>query len=72
MARDPDVSQCLPRATLAARPETLLSSTDEVIGKRKVYGAWPDPELRLITCGGSFAAGHYLDNVVVDATEDGT
>lgn len=34
-----------------------------------VYGARPDPELRLITCGGGFAAGHYLDNVVVYATE---
>lgn len=32
-----------------------------------VYGARPDPELRLITCGGSFAAGHYLDNIVVYA-----
>jgi sortase (surface protein transpeptidase) len=33
-----------------------------------VYGPRPDPELRLITCGGSFTAGHYLDNVVVYAT----
>jgi sortase (surface protein transpeptidase) len=33
-----------------------------------VYGARPDPELRLITCGGSFADGHYEDNVVVYAT----
>ena len=32
-----------------------------------VYGARPDPELRLITCGGEFAAGHYLDNIVVYA-----
>ncbi len=32
-----------------------------------VYGARPDPELRLITCGGGFAGGHYLDNVVVYA-----
>jgi sortase (surface protein transpeptidase) len=37
-----------------------------------VYGARPDPELRLITCGGDFAAGHYLDNVVVYAAESGT
>jgi LPXTG-site transpeptidase (sortase) family protein len=35
----------------------------------EVYGARPDPELRVITCGGSFAAGHYLDNVVVYAAE---
>jgi Sortase domain len=36
-----------------------------------VYGPTPDPELRLITCGGAFdpAAGHYLSNVVVYATE---
>ncbi|MBS2963492.1 class F sortase [Actinocrinis puniceicyclus] len=32
-----------------------------------VYGARPDPELRLITCGGAFANGHYIDNVVVYA-----
>lgn len=32
-----------------------------------VYGARPDPELRLITCGGAFANGHYLDNIVVYA-----
>jgi sortase (surface protein transpeptidase) len=34
-----------------------------------VYGAVPDAELRLITCGGTFdpATGHYLSNVVVFA-----
>jgi sortase (surface protein transpeptidase) len=34
-----------------------------------VYGATPDAELRLITCGGAFdhASGHYLSNVVVYA-----
>jgi len=34
-----------------------------------VYGPVPDPELRLITCGGQFdyATGSYLDNVVVYA-----
>jgi sortase (surface protein transpeptidase) len=38
---------------------------------RAVYGATPDPELRLITCGGAFdyATGHYLSNIVVYATE---
>ncbi|WP_181442195.1 class F sortase [Streptomyces tateyamensis] len=31
-----------------------------------VYGDTPDPELRLITCGGSLAAdGHYTDNIIV-------
>jgi sortase (surface protein transpeptidase) len=35
----------------------------------KVYGPVPDPELRLITCGGQFdyATGSYLSNVVVYA-----
>lgn len=36
---------------------------------KRVYGATPRPELRLITCGGTFdaASGHYLSNVVVYA-----
>jgi sortase (surface protein transpeptidase) len=35
-----------------------------------VFGATPDAELRLITCGGPFdrSIGHYEDNVVVYAT----
>jgi sortase (surface protein transpeptidase) len=35
-----------------------------------VYGAVPYPQLRLITCGGTFdpATGHYLSNVIVYAT----
>jgi sortase (surface protein transpeptidase) len=35
-----------------------------------VYGPAPTPELRLITCGGTFdpQTGHYLSNVVVYAT----
>ena len=38
-----------------------------------VYGPVPDPELRLITCGGAFdpASGHYVLNLVVYATEVG-
>ena len=38
-----------------------------------VYGPVPDPELRLITCGGTFdpATGHYLSNIVVYAAEVG-
>lgn len=37
----------------------------------KVYGPAPDPELRLITCGGTFnpAIGSYLNNVVVYAAQ---
>jgi LPXTG-site transpeptidase (sortase) family protein len=36
-----------------------------------VYGPVPDPELRLITCGGAYdrATHHYLSNIVVYATE---
>lgn len=36
-----------------------------------VYGPTPDPELRLVTCGGTFdsAAGRYLSNVIVYARE---
>jgi Sortase domain len=39
----------------------------------QVYGPVQDPQLRLITCGGSFdpATGHYLDNVIVYARETG-
>lgn len=38
-----------------------------------VYGAAPEAELRLITCGGAFdyATGHYLSNTIVYATEVG-
>jgi sortase (surface protein transpeptidase) len=38
-----------------------------------VYGNTPDPQLRLITCGGPFdhAAQRYLDNTVVYATLTG-
>ena len=37
-----------------------------------VYGAVPDPELRLITCGGTFdySTRSYLSNTVVYAKED--
>jgi sortase (surface protein transpeptidase) len=37
---------------------------------RRVYGPTRRPELRLITCSGTFdrASGHYLDNTVVYAT----
>jgi hypothetical protein len=35
-----------------------------------VYGPTPTPQLRLITCGGTFdpQTGHYLSNIVVYAT----
>lgn len=36
----------------------------------QVYGATPGPELRLITCGGTFdrSVRHYVDNIVVYAS----
>jgi sortase (surface protein transpeptidase) len=36
-----------------------------------VYGSTADPELRLVTCGGTFdsTTGHYLSNVIVYARE---
>jgi len=39
-----------------------------------VYAATPEPELRLVTCGGSFdsSTGHYLDNIVVFARSVGS
>ena len=33
-----------------------------------VFGAAPTPNLRLVTCGGEFRRGSYVDNVVVTAT----
>ncbi len=35
----------------------------------KVYAGTARPELRLITCSGDFAQGHYLDNLVVFARQ---
>jgi len=39
----------------------------------EVYGPTPDPQLRLITCGGDFdrASGHYVKNVIVFAVPAG-
>jgi sortase (surface protein transpeptidase) len=49
--------------------EVQLYSKDD-FPTAEVYGARPDPELRLITCGGTFdyTTRSYLDNVVVYAT----
>ena len=40
---------------------------------QEVYGATPEPSLRLITCGGSYSLvqRRYLSNVVVFATLSG-
>ncbi|HEV3170449.1 MAG TPA: class F sortase [Actinocrinis sp.] len=54
---------------VAFRATTVQSYAKTQFPTEEVYGARPDPELRLITCGGGFTAGHYLDNIVVYATE---
>jgi hypothetical protein len=55
------------------RVTSVRTYAKDAIPAKAVYGATPDPELRLITCGGTFddATGHYLSNVVVDAAEIG-
>ncbi|WP_261575371.1 class F sortase [Frankia gtarii] len=50
----------------------LVRYPKSAIPDAEVYGGSPgSPGLRLITCGGAFdhARGHYLDNVVVYATD---
>ncbi len=46
--------------------------TKAAFPRRLIYGAVPDAELRLISCGGPFdwATGSYLSNVVVTAILD--
>jgi len=52
---------------------TVTATTEvpkDAFPTQAVYGATATPELRLITCGGSFdrAARGYVDNIVVYAT----
>jgi hypothetical protein len=41
---------------------------------QRVYGESPSPQLRLITCGGTYdhSTGHYIDNVIAYATMTST
>jgi sortase (surface protein transpeptidase) len=58
--------------TLAVFRVTAVSSyAKDSFPTAAVYGATPDSELRLITCGGTFdyATGSYLSNTVVYAVE---
>lgn len=58
--------------TLAVfRVTDVLRYTKDGFPTSAVYGPTPDPELRLITCGGTFdpALGSYLSNTVVYAVE---
>jgi len=53
------------------RVTALQSYPKDHFPTEDVYGPVPDPELRLITCGGAFdrTTGHYLSNFVVYAVE---
>jgi sortase (surface protein transpeptidase) len=61
------------RTTVMFRVTAVHRYLKDHFPTRTVYGATPDAELRLITCGGAFdsATGHYLSNIVVYATEAG-
>jgi sortase (surface protein transpeptidase) len=58
-------------STVAFRVTAVQTYSKDHFPTQAVYGATPDAELRLITCGGAFdsATGHYLSNIVVYATE---
>jgi len=49
--------------------ESLAEFAKSNFPTARVYGATPDPQLRLITCGGRFdyTIHHYVDNIVVFA-----
>jgi len=53
--------------TATYRVTSVLTVDKDQFPTQQVYGPTPGPELRLITCGGTFdrATGHYLRNVVV-------
>lgn len=57
--------------TAVFRVTSVRTYPKDALPEKAVYGPTPDPEVRLITCGGTFddATGHYLSNVIVDATE---
>jgi hypothetical protein len=59
------------RTLVEFRVTSLRAYLKDRFPTQAVYGPTPDPELRLITCGGAFdyATGHYLSNIVVYATE---
>ncbi len=62
--------------TSAQGTETFLVTSLQTVAKdvfptAEVFGPTPDPELRLITCSGSFdrSTRHYVDNTVVFARQ---
>jgi Sortase domain len=58
-------------ATVAFAVTEIAVYPKDAFPTDRVYGPTPGPELRLITCGGSFdrSAGSYRDNTVVYARE---
>jgi hypothetical protein len=54
---------------LSFRAVSIAEYPKNAFPTAEVYGPTPDPQLRLITCGGAFDRGHgsYLDNTVVYA-----
>ena len=58
-------------ATVEFRVTAVRSYPKDRFPTQAVFGPTPYPQLRLITCGGTFdfATGHYLSNTVVYATE---
>lgn len=49
------------------RATSVLAYAKDKFPTQAVYGPRPDSELRLITCGGAFVKGEYVDNIVVFA-----
>ena len=58
-------------ATVTFEVTEIAAYPKDAFPTDRVYGPTPGPELRLITCGGSFdrSAGSYRDNTVVFARE---
>ncbi len=52
---------------VAYRVTSVVAYAKDKFPTQAVYGAVPDSELRLITCGGAFVDGEYVDNVIVFA-----
>ncbi|MBB2909405.1 hypothetical protein FHS43_000651 [Streptosporangium becharense] len=52
----------------------LEQAEKSVFPTQRVYGEAPNPQLHLITCGGTYdrGSGHYTDNVIVYATMTST
>lgn len=49
----------------------VVRTPKDAFPRDRVYGGTDAPEIRLITCGGTFdsSSGNYLDNIIVFASE---